>query len=138
MTGRQHLPNRRRQRTRELVFNGQKFYLSVGIDPATNNLLEIFIEGAPQADAEVDARPGPRVGTALHTILQDLAVVVSLALQNSVRPADLAKSLARIPAIGQGLFAPAKEPASVVGALLDLVVVVEDEYGQEPENGEAA
>ena len=87
---------------------------------------------------KVDARPGPRVGTALHTILQDLAVVVSLALQNGVRPAALARSLARVPSLGEGLFAPAKEPASVVGALLDLVVVVEEEYGREPENGAAA
>ena len=42
----------------------------------------MFVEAAPQGDGEV--RLGPKVGTALHTLLQDLAVVVSLALQNGV------------------------------------------------------
>ena len=136
MSERQRLPNRRQQRTRGLVFDGQRYILSVGFHPVSGQALELFIESAPQRDE--GANHGPKVGTGLALLLQDWAVTTSLALQHGVRPADLAKSLARVPALGEELFAPAKEPASVVGALLDLVVVTEDEYGREPENGAAA
>ena len=129
MTDRQRLPNRRRQRTRELIFDGQRFFLWVGFSPETRLALEVFVEAASRRDEGVGR--GPRVGTGLHLILQDWAVTASLALQHGARPADLAKSLARVPAKGSGPFEPAKAPASLVGALLDLLAEIEAEQGQE-------
>ena len=62
----------------------------------------------------------------LNSLLADAAVVISIALQNSVPAAALAKSVGRVPA---GPVAPVdldnapgqKVPASPIGAALDLV-----------------
>ena len=58
-----------------------------------------FIESAPQRDE--GANHGPKVGTGLALLLQDFAVTASLALQHGASPVDLAKSLARVPALGE-------------------------------------
>ena len=64
MTDRMKLPTRRRQRTRELVFEERRLYLSVGFHPTTGQPLEIFVESDPQGDAIAGHRP--KVGASLH------------------------------------------------------------------------
>ncbi|KKK79589.1 hypothetical protein LCGC14_2831960, partial [marine sediment metagenome] len=66
--------------------------------------------------------------SALALILDDLAVVISLALQYGIPPASLAKSMGRLPAgpldpgaLDQPDSQGSRLPASVVGAVLDLL-----------------
>ena len=71
-----------------------------------------------------DGRPGEifitgaKSGSGMDAVLADGAVAVSLALQHGVTPAELAKSLARLP---DGLFGKATAPASPIGAAVDLL-----------------
>ena len=51
--------------------------------------------------------------------LQDAAVAVSIRLQYGVPARELAKSMSRQPSLA---WRPSAEPASVVGAALDLMV----------------
>ena len=50
--------------------------------------------------------------------LQVSAVAVSIALQHGVKASELAKSMSRQPALA---WQPSAEPASVIGAALDLM-----------------
>jgi len=57
---------------------------------------------------------GAKVGSAMDGILDDVCIALSLLLQHGVEPAELATSMGRL---GDG-----KAPASIVGALTDLLV----------------
>jgi hypothetical protein len=70
---------------------------------------EIFIAGAKD-------------GAGLAAILDDAAVVISIALQHGIPARALAKSIARIP---ENLDGPATKAASVIGAALDLLIACE-------------
>ncbi len=63
---------------------------------------------------EVFLRPsgGAKAGSAIDALVDDLAVIVSVALQHGVPLAALARSLGR---------EPAGHPASIAGAALDLL-----------------
>ncbi len=109
---RQRLPNRRPAHTETLQVDGQAFTVTVG-----------FAEcGRPR---EVFMAAG-KVGSMLNAMLADAAVVISIALQNGVPAAALAKSIGRLPA---GPVAPddldhapgQKVPASPIGVALDLL-----------------
>ena len=65
----------------------------------------------------------------MAAILDDASVVISVALQHGIEAAGLAKSVARLPALP---VTPAnldggssREPASVIGAVLDLIQEME-------------
>jgi hypothetical protein len=95
---RARIPNRRFAETVELEHGGSRFTVTVGFYP----------DGRP---GEVFTH-GMRTGSTLDALLADACVVVSLLLQHGVEPADLAASMGRL---GNA------EPASVIGAVVDLV-----------------
>ena len=92
------LPDRRFAATSNLAYRGSRFTVTVGFYP----------DGRP---GEVFTH-GVRTGSTLDGLLSDTCVVVSLLLQHGVEPTDLAASMGRL---GNA------EPASVIGAVIDLV-----------------
>ena len=97
---RNRLPDRRPNETVELVFNGTLYAVTVGYFLATARIGEVFTHGA-------------KVGSAMDAILDDTCVLISLLLQHGVEPKTLASSTGRH---GDG-----RAPASIVGALADLL-----------------
>ena len=82
-------------------------YAIIGFDSETGAPLEVFLR----------PRSGARVGSATDHLVDDVAVVISVALQHGV-PADaLARSMGRLPAGEPG----ARPPATIIGAALDLI-----------------
>ena len=111
-TPRQRLPNRRPSHTETLQVDGQTFTATVGFDEC-GRPREVFMAAGKE-------------GSLLNAMLADAAVVVSIALQNGVPPAALAKSVGRLPAAPVAPVdldsAPGqKVPASPIGAALDLL-----------------
>ena len=74
---RERLPNRRPAITETLEVAGQYFEASIGFDPATAQPRELFLAGAKD-------------GSALAAILDDAAVVFSVALQHGIPAETLA------------------------------------------------
>lgn len=74
-----------------------------------------YLDGRP---GEVFAN-GAKVGSAMRALLEDACVVVSLALQHGIEPAELAHSMGRAPASG-GETAP----ASIIGAIAEVLARV--------------
>jgi len=110
---RQRLPNRRPAHTEALEVGGQVFTATIGFDPDTGQACELFLD-ASKRDSMFGA------------MLNDAAVIISIALQNGVPAAALAKSVGRLPASPVAPvdldYAPGqKVPASPIGAALDLL-----------------
>ena len=76
---RQRLPNRRPAITHTLEYNGERYHISVGYDLYAKPK-EVFIRGS-------------KSGSDMDHLLDDVAVVTSLALQNGVNVAELKRSL---------------------------------------------
>ena len=95
---RQRLPDRRAAETVELEHGGQRFTVTIGFYP----------DGRP---GEVFTH-GLRTGSNLDALLADACVVVSCLIQHGAEPRELSASMGRL---GNS------EPASVIGAVLDLV-----------------
>jgi hypothetical protein len=98
---RQRLPDRRPSLTTELVHTCRSYSVTIGFDVGTGRVGEVFTHGA-------------KVGSAMDGILDDACVALSLLLQHGMEPHALAASMGRL---GDG-----KSPASVIGALTDLLV----------------
>ncbi len=97
-TTRHLLPNRRENETVDLVFEGQRYHVTIGF--ATDGRPgEVFCHGA-------------KVGSGMDLLLDDVCVTLSLLLQHAVVPRDLGHSMGRL---GDGAA------ASIIGALVDLV-----------------
>ena len=110
--GRTPLLPRRRALTVDLDHGGQRFAVTIGFDHA-GEVREVFAGSS-------------RVGTQIDHILADACVVISLALQFGARPADLDRSLGRVPVLGiDGDQATA--PASVVGTIVGGLCRVSEE-----------
>lgn len=99
---RTRLPNRRDSVRATLTVDGQEFTVGLSFD-GHNRPKELFLDGLKE-------------GSQITTILRDLAVVISVAVQTGVSPKALAKS------VGRGTNG---EAASVVGAALDFMVRME-------------
>ncbi len=97
-TPRQRLPNRRGNETVDLVFDGQRYHVTIGFAP----------DGRPR---EVFCHGG-KVGSGMDRILDDACVALSLLLQYGVEPQGLDHSMGRL---GDGAA------ASIIGALVDLI-----------------
>lgn len=97
---RTRLPDRRPSLTTELVYESNPYAVTLGFDLAHDRIGEVFTHGA-------------KIGSAMDRILDDACVALSLLLQHGVEPAALAASMGRL---GDG-----KSPASVIGALADLI-----------------
>jgi hypothetical protein len=94
------LPNRRAAETVELEHGGQRFTVTIGFYPRHDRIAEVFTHGA-------------KVGSGMDRLLDDVCVALSLLLQHGAEPAPLAASMGRL---GDGT-----SPASIVGALADLI-----------------
>lgn len=97
---RRRLPHRRPSITDALVHDGHVFAVTVGFDPRNGRVGEVFAHGA-------------KVGSTLDGILSDACIALSLLLQYGIEPAAFAASMGRL---GDG-----KSPASIIGALADLL-----------------
>ena len=97
---RQRLPDRRPCVTMELVHDNRSYAITIGFDVAEGRIGEVFTHGAKN-------------GSTMDGILDDACVALSLLLQHGVEPAALAASMGRL---GNG-----NEPASIIGALADLL-----------------
>ena len=97
---RHRLPNRRRTQTVDLVHDGARYAVALGYDPA-GRVRECFISGS-------------KTGSTLAGLLDDAAILLSLALQHGASPDDLGRSMGRLGRVG--------ERASVIGAVSDLIV----------------
>jgi hypothetical protein len=97
---RQRLPDRRPSVTTTFVHDCRSYAVTFGFDPSTGRVGEVFTHGA-------------KIGSAMDRILDDICLALSLLLQYGVDPAALAASMGRL---GDG-----KSPASIIGALADLI-----------------
>ena len=95
---RERLPNRRQAETVALEHGGMNFEVTVGFYP-DGRPGEVFTHGA-------------KAGSTMDGLLDDACIVVSRLLQHGVTAADLVGSMGRL---GNA------EPASVIGAVIDLV-----------------
>jgi len=100
---RTRLPNRRIADTRELVFDNMQFTVTVGV----------FTDGRP---GEVFAR-GARAGSQLDGLVDDACILVSRLLQHGEAASILAQCLGR----------DGDRPASVIGAIADIVAEIDRE-----------
>ena len=98
------LPNRRPTETATVVHDGRDYAVTVGFNPADGNVREVF------------ATDG-KAGSAMDGILADACVALSLLLQHGMEPAALARSMGRLGDV--------KEPASIIGALVDHLAALE-------------
>ncbi len=116
---RHRLPNRRPSLTRTINAGNHRFEVTVGIDPVDGQPREVFLDGAKD-------------GTEMATILDDVAVLVSIALQHGIRATALAKSVARLPLVpltpadlAEAAGPRQTAPASIIGVVLDLLSSLE-------------
>ena len=100
MTERQRLPNRRPNETVDVTHDGHTYAVTLGFDPATGEVREIFSHGA-------------KVGSAMDGILDDVCILLSIALQHGVQPSSFVGSMGRLGASGSS--------ASIIGRLAGLL-----------------
>jgi hypothetical protein len=86
--------------TMQFVYEANNYSVTLGFDVANGHIGEVFTHGA-------------KIGSAMDRILDDASVALSLLIQHGVSPEALAASMGRL---GDG-----KSPASVIGALADLI-----------------
>ncbi len=98
---RTRLPNRRPNETVELMFNDTRYAVTVGYYPDTGRVGEVFTHGA-------------KVGSNMDAILDDACVALSMLLQYGIEPPRLAAGMGRLGGDGA--------PASIIGALADLLM----------------
>lgn len=98
---RQRLPDRRPSLTTNLFYENQNYSVTLGFDVRNDRVAEVFTHGA-------------KIGSGMDRLLDDACVALSLLLQYGVEPTAFASSMGRL---GDG-----KSPASVIGALADLIV----------------
>jgi hypothetical protein len=96
------LPHRRPNETRDVRLGDSRYAVCIGFDD----------DGEPK---EVFAT-GPREGSDMQAVVADACVLVSIALQHGIAPADLSRSLGRVPRWTDGHETDA--PASVIGLVV--------------------
>lgn len=103
---RKTLPARRPNVTLSIEWNGHPLEVTIGFDPATGGPSEVFANTPKGGD--------------MQAALADASVILSIALQHGIAPADLAKSLGRVPVFTgeEG----ATGPASPVGAIVEAIL----------------
>ena len=108
-TLRQRLPSRRLNETADLLFEGQRYHVTIGY----------FADGQP---GEVFCH-GAKVGSGMDLLIDDACVALSMLLQHGAEPIALAHSMDRV---GNGA------PASIIGALAVLVAGNAEAREEEP------
>ncbi len=94
------LPDRRPSLTISLAYENRSYSVTLGFDVRSDRVAEVFTHGA-------------RIGSGMDRLLDDACVALSLLLQYGAEPTPLAASMGRL---GDG-----KSPASIIGALADLI-----------------
>lgn len=102
------LPTRRPSEVRRVSFRGREFTVCAGFYP-DGRIGEVFVNGE-------------REGSEMEAILSDAAVIASIALQNGASPADLTRSLGRVPEPwrGENVCGPASPIGAVIAALVEI------------------
>ncbi len=108
-TVRRRLPNRRQNETFEVKTDGQTYAITLGYYSGGNQVGEIFIACG-------------KVGSQLDGVLADAAILASRCLQAGMSAGEIAQSMSRLPCAP---FEPPVEPASPIGAALDLAAKFE-------------
>lgn len=108
---RRRLPTRRPSTTSRIAAAGIEAHATVGRDPASGEPREVFL------------RPtgGSRAGSDVDYLVDDVAVVISVALQHGVPAEALARNVGRLGDYDEAGRYRELGPASIVGAALDLV-----------------
>ncbi len=102
---RKRLPDRRPNETTDLEFDGANYAITLGYFP-DGRPGEVFTHGA-------------KIGSAIDGLLDDTCIVISILLQHGADPSRLAGSMGRL---GNG-----RRPASIIGAIADLLASVVDD-----------
>ena len=100
------LPHRRPNVTVSVNWQGRLLEVTVGLDPATAQPAEVFASTEKGGD--------------MHNALADACVLISIALQHGITPAELAKSLGRVPVFTGD--EDATGPASPIGAIVEAII----------------
>ncbi|MFN3646255.1 MAG: hypothetical protein ACK4S2_07035 [Gemmobacter sp.] len=120
---RARLPDRRPNLSLDLEWRGHRFVLCAGFDPSTGALREVFASTLKGGD--------------MAATVADACVTFSLQLQAGHRVVDMGRSYAREPdpygRLGvclagetpRRLSPPEDAPASVLGAILDVLAAIE-------------
>ena len=103
---RQRLPTRRPNETMEVTHEGATYAITLGSDPATGEVREIFSHGA-------------KIGSAMDAILDDACILLSIMLQHGISASSFAGSM--------GYHGPDNEPSSIIGRLARLLIEHEKE-----------
>ena len=106
MPARAELPQRRMNATAQAHWSGHSFTVCIGFDDA-GTTREVF---ADHAKGDMAA------------MLADACVLISIALQHGITPADLGKSLGTVPDWING--AKVDAPASPIGAIIAIIADV--------------
>lgn len=103
---RRTLPTRRPNVTTAAAWQGHALTVTIGFDPETGAPAEVFVNTDKGGD--------------MQAALADASVVLSIALQHNIAPADLGKSLGRVPVLwgDEG----ATQPASPLGAVVEAII----------------
>lgn len=110
---RKRLPDRREQMTQALEVGPFKCTISVGFDPQSGLVREIFLEP-----------PIGQSGSDLAHLLADIATVMSIVMQHGLPMSTFVGVVARVPETIDG---PPTKPATALGAVIDLVARYERE-----------
>ncbi len=121
---RARLPDRRPSHLETLEVGGQVITACIGFDPATGRPCEIFLNGGKE-------------GSQFDAMLADSATLISVSLQYGVPLAALAKSVGRAPDTSTmpgslDQLNAGNQPASPLGAALDLLIAHEPRPNGEP------
>ena len=100
MSQRERLPNRRPNVTINLTHENAAYAVTVGFDPASEQMREIFTHGS-------------KVGSQLDGLLDDACILLSFMLQHGISASSFAGSM--------GYSRPTNEPSSVIGRLVRLL-----------------
>ena len=103
---RRTLPQRRPNCTLSVDWQGHDMAVTIGFDPATGQPSEVFVNTAKGGD--------------MQAALADASVVLSVALQHGISPAELGKSLGRVPVLWgeEGRTGPASPLGAIVEAII--------------------
>ena len=97
---RARLPDRRQNQTFRVAGEWGAFTITVGYDSA-GQAREVFADGFKNG---------------IESLADDACVLISIALQHGISPAELRKSLGTVPDLARGEFA--EKPASLIGEIL--------------------
>ncbi len=95
---RQRLPDRRAAETVQIEHGGQRFTVTIGYYPDGRSG-EVFTHGI-------------RTGSTLDALLADACVLLSMLMQHGIEVPELASGMGRL---------GSSEPASIIGAVIDLI-----------------